>query len=218
VRLQTSARLFASGLLYLDGSNQIAVLSQLLALVRRDVRPEADFFDQLLGTSAPTPLPWEAFAHLGQEAEVAASVLRSALAMRAGGVNILLYGPPGTGKTSFAATLAARVGALLRPVAEANADGNEPSRRERLAGLQLAQRLAEPGRTVLLFDEAEDLFIDRSEMFDRPVITSRVFMHQLLERMSAPVIWTANDINVLGDAVARRGAGHRCFSGVRRGR
>ena len=63
------------------------------------------------------PLPWDAFAHLGQQAEVAASVLRAALVGHEIGVNILLYGPPGTGKTSLAATLAAQVGANLRPVA-----------------------------------------------------------------------------------------------------
>ncbi len=203
-RLMAEARLLASGLLHLDRDNDLAVLSQLLALVRRDVPPAADFFDQLLGTRAAEPLPWDAFAHLGREAEVAAEVLRAALAAREGGVNILLYGPPGTGKTSFAATLAARVGALLRPVGEADEAGDEPSRYERLAGLRLAQRLAEPGRTLLLFDEAEDLFVRRSEAFDEPVTASRVFMHRLLERMAAPVIWTANDIGVLGPAVLRR--------------
>ena len=203
-RLRPEARLLAGGLLHLERDNELAVLSQLLALVRRDVLPEADFFDQLLGSSAVAPLPWEAFAHLGREAEVAAEVLRAALATRVGGVNILLYGPPGTGKTSVAATLAAQIGARLRPVAEADEDGGEPSRHERLAGLRLAQRLAEPGRTVLLFDEAEDLFVRRSEGFDEPVISSRVFMHRLLERMAAPVIWTANDIGVLGPAVLRR--------------
>ncbi len=120
------------------------------------------------------------------------------------GVNILLYGPPGTGKTSFAATLAARVGARLRPVAEADEGGDEPQRHERLAGLRLAQRLAASQNTMLLFDEAEDLFVSRSTIFDEPVLSSRVFIHRLLERMAVPVIWTANDIEALGPAVLRR--------------
>ena len=34
--------------------------------------------------------------------------------------------------------------------------------------------------------------------------SSRVFIHRLLERMAVPVIWTANDISVLGPAVLRR--------------
>ena len=75
---------------------------------------------------------------------------------------------------------------------------------ERLAGLRLAQRLAEPGSTVLLFDEAEDLFLGRRMLFDEPRASSRVFIHRLLERMAVPVIWTANDIGVLGPAVLRR--------------
>jgi AAA+ superfamily predicted ATPase len=204
-RLMPNARLQACGLLRVDGNGELEVLERLASLIRRNISPEADLYDQLLGTMTAEPLPWEAFAHLGREAEVAAAVLRAALAGQESGVNILLYGPPGTGKTSFAATLAARIGARLRPVAETDEDGDEPQRHERLAGLRLAQRLAASGNTVLLFDEAEDLFAcSRSTPFDEPASNSRVFIHRLLERMLVPVIWTANDIDVLGPAVLRR--------------
>src|SRR5262249_48093243 len=145
--------------------------------VRRDISPSADLYDQLLGTPPIASLPWDAFAHLGREAEVAASVLRAAIARQESGVNILFYGPPGTGKTSFAATLAARVGAHLRPVAEADEDGGEPLRHERLAGLRLAQHLAAARNTVLLFDEAEDLFLGGRTTFGDKVSSSRVFVH-----------------------------------------
>ena len=205
MRLTGDAKLRASGLLRLDQHGELCVLERLVSLIRQDVPPAADFYDQLLGAIAVDPLPWESFAHLGREAEVVASVLQAALGGRESGINILLYGPPGTGKTSFAATLAARIGARLRPVAEADEEGGEPARHERLAGLRLAQRLAAPGKTLLLFDEAEDLFVRRgSGRFDEPVTSSRVFMHRLLERMAVPVIWTANDIGVLGPAVLRR--------------
>jgi transitional endoplasmic reticulum ATPase len=204
LRLTGDAKLLASGLLQLDGRGGLSVLSRLKSLIRQDVSPAVDFYDQLLGAMEAQPLPWEAFAHLGQEAEVAASVLRAALAGKEGGISILLYGPPGTGKTSFAATLAARVGARLRPVGEADEQGGEPHRHERLAGLRLAQRLAAPGGTLLLFDEAEDLFVRQRTAFDEPVTSSRVFIHRLLERLAVPVIWTANDIGALGPAVLRR--------------
>lgn len=204
VRLTADEKLLASGLLHLQGHRALHVLERLVSLIRQEVLPAGDIYDQLLGGTDATPLDWESFAHLGREAEVAAAVLRAALAGREGGVNVLLYGPPGTGKTSFAATLAARVGARLRPVAEADDDGNEPTRHERLAGLRLAQRLATPGATLLLFDEAEDLFVPRSTASDEPLHNSRVFIHRLLERMTVPVIWTANDIGVLGPAVLRR--------------
>jgi transitional endoplasmic reticulum ATPase len=205
MRLTAGAKLRASGLLRLGQDGELHVLERLVSLVRQDAPPAKDFYDQLLGAIAADPLPWDSFTHLGREAEVVASVLRAALAGRESGINILLYGPPGTGKTSFAATLAARTRARLRPVAEADEDGGEPARHGRLAGLRLAQRLAVPGNTLILFDEAEDLFVRCSGGgFDEPVISSRVFIHRLLERVAVPVIWTANDIGVLGPAVLRR--------------
>ena len=173
----------AQGATSLNTSSQTETHSLLYAM------PATDFYDQLLGSIATDPLPWESFEHLGGEAEIAASVLRAALSGRESGINILLYGPPGTGKTSFAATLAERIGARLRPVTEADEEGGEPSRSERLAGLRLAQSLAAPEKTLLLFDEAEDLFVSRGGGFDASAANSRVFMHRLLERMATPVIW-----------------------------
>src|ERR1019366_6033806 len=67
-----------------------------------------------------------------------------------------------------------------------------------------AQRLAGFRNTLLLFDEAEDLFVGRSMAFDEPLSNSRVFIHRLPERMAVPVIWTANDIGFLGPTVIRR--------------
>jgi len=203
-RLTVGATLLASGVLQLEHHGGLNILDRLKSLVRQGVVPAADFYDQLLGAGAADPLSWECFAHLGREAEVAMAVLQAALAGRERGINVLLYGPPGTGKTSFAATLAARVGATLRPVAEADEYGGEPNRDERLAGLRLAQQLVTAGNTLLLFDEAEDLFVSRARDFDEPATSSRVFIHRLLERMTVPVIWTANDIGVLGPAVLRR--------------
>ena len=202
MQLTADAKLLSSGLLYPTERGGLMVREALLSLIQRDIAPAADFYDQLLGAITGEPLPWDAFAHLGEEADIAASVLRAALAGRQAGVGILLYGPPGTGKTSFAATLAARVGARLRPITEADEFGNEPLRQERLAGLRIAQLLATPGDTLLLFDEAEDLFASRGPASDRP--STRVFLHRLLEQMPVPVIWTANSIGALGPAVLRR--------------
>jgi len=203
-RLMPGGRLLASGLLHVEQDGDIQVLEQVTSLVKRGVAAAPDLRGQLLGATLDEALPWDAFEHLGREAETAAAVLRAARARGEIGISVLLYGPPGTGKTSFAATLAARVGAVLRPVAEADENGDEPTRRERLAGLRLAQRLAASSNTLLLFDEAEDLFTSRSSKDDEPTRSSRVFIHRLLERLAVPVIWTANDISQLGPAVLRR--------------
>lgn len=203
-RLHPEAPLLASGLLRIERHGCLAPLDTLVALTRI-APPQADPIEQLLAPAIAPTLPWDAFAHLGEEAEIAASLLRAAVATGERGINILLYGPPGTGKTSFGTTLAAHIGAALRPVAEQDDSGNEPSRSRRLAALRLSQRLAPPGTTVLLFDEAEDLFTGRRDDDDGPSVTaSRVFIHRLLEQGRTPVIWTANDIRALGPAVLRR--------------
>ncbi len=203
-RLTARARLPAVGLLRIGQDGGLYVLDRLISLIRAGTPPARDFFDQLLGAATGETLPWEAFAHLGREAEVAASLLQAALAGRERGVHILLYGPPGTGKTAFGMALAAHLGVRLRPVTEADDDGCEPDRDERLAGLCLAGSLATPGETLLLFDEVEDLFASRGAPFEPRRAGSRVFMHRLLENMAVPVIWTANDIGALGPAVVRR--------------
>jgi len=203
-RLMPDARLMTSGMLRMESEGRLVVLGRLSALIKYDIEPAADLYDQLLGPVTTEPLPWEAFEHLGPEAALAVSILRAAVDQGERGVNILLYGPPGTGKTSFAATLAAQAGMALRPVGESGEDGGEPDRQERLAGLRLAQCLAQSGRMLLLFDEAEDLFGAQPVLGGKQAGNSRVFMHRLLERMAVPMIWTANDIDALGPAVLRR--------------
>jgi len=91
-RLTTDGKLLASSLLTLDRHGKLSVLDRLVSLIRQDTLPAPDLYDQLLGMTAVEPLPWEAFAHLGREADVAAAVLRAALAGKESGVGILLYG------------------------------------------------------------------------------------------------------------------------------
>ena len=203
IMLKPGARLRSSGLVLVDREGCMEVLGQLVALVQCSTAPGDDPFAQVLGPTLASTLPWAAFDHLGPEAAVAEAVLRAAVAGRETGVNILLYGPPGTGKTTFAAALAARVGAALRSVTEQDEHGAEPNRTQRVAGLQLAQRLAPPGASILLFDEAEDIFV-RHFGPEGQFSVSRVFIHRLLEQTPIPVIWTTNRIDVLGPAVLRR--------------
>jgi hypothetical protein len=81
-RLTGEGALLASGLLRLSGQGELFVSERLVSLIRREALRGKDVYDQLLGTVAAEPLPWDAFAHLGLEAEVAATVLKQTVAQQ----------------------------------------------------------------------------------------------------------------------------------------
>ena len=129
------------------------------------------------------------------------------------GVNVLLYGPPGTGKTQFCRTLAEHLGIAMYSVGEADEQGREPSRGERLQELRLAQRVLGGCRnSILLFDEMEDLLSDPAALFPwftapahrRRANGARVFLHRLLEETRVPTLWTTNAARQTSLAVLRR--------------
>lgn len=207
--LSAKGTLRSSGLIRVDSNNAIHLLGRLHQLIRETVTTASELRSSLLGPQQAASLTMSDFAHIGQDAERVLTVLRGALAERAKGIVVALYGPPGTGKTEMAKTLAAALEVPLHSVGEADDNGGEPTRDERLSELQLAQRLlgnAEP--TLLLFDEAEDLFSADSGfsgMFRHPKQRgSRAYIHRLLENAQVPIILTANNLEGFGPAVLRR--------------
>ena len=175
-----------------------------------DARPgqHESLIDGLLGRRQAARHAIADFPAHRREAELAVALLRGALSNEARGINILIHGPPGTGKTEFARTLAATLGEPLHAIGEADSDGDEPSRFDRLAALRLALRTLEKrGRALLLFDEMEDLLGDtRIEQNGRvrQRAGSKLFVNRLLEENVVPVIWTSNCIADIDPAILRR--------------
>jgi transitional endoplasmic reticulum ATPase len=175
-----------------------------------DAPPEQhdSLIDGLLGRRQTARHALAAFPAQQHDAELALALLGGALANGARGINILIHGPPGTGKTELARTLAATLGEPLHAVGEADSDGEEPSRFDRLAALRLALRTLEKrGRALLLFDEMEDMLGDtRIEQGGRvrKRAGSKLFVNRLIEDNVVPVIWTSNCIADLDPAILRR--------------
>jgi transitional endoplasmic reticulum ATPase len=175
------------------------VARRILALPRLGAR---NVVDLLLGQPEAATLKWVDFEHLGELRDLTARIVAASRKSRDGiqcGPNLLFYGPPGTGKTEFAKTLGAQIGFSVRFIGEAN-DDNAQSRNERIAALMIANAVgAVARRTILVVDEADDLFLGVDERRGR-----EAFMDRLVERMAAPTIWIANDADRLGPAIIRR--------------
>ena len=213
-RLEDGAPLVRSGLVSIDNDGDLAIPPRLRRLATAPDDGSIDVTRLLLDVAPPADLEWSDFNHIANDRDHVEKLLRGALGSGRPGVNVLLYGPPGTGKTEFCKVIASRLGATLYSVGEADDDGDEPARKERLQELRLAQRLiVNNDRSLLLFDEMADLLEDSFGGFgmfgplsfsrSRPA-ASKVFMHRLLEQAPAPTLWTMNDAHEVSPAILRR--------------
>ncbi len=214
-RFAPDAPLLTSGLVSIDDDGDVTLITRLTRLDWQPNGTGADVQDLLLDEASPGDLCWSDFDHVADERDHVERILRGALQTGARGVNVLVYGPPGTGKTEFCKALAARLEASLYVVGEQDGNGREPSRHERLQELQLAQRLlAENHRSILLFDEMEDLLSSQGTLVAAlfgsrgfaglPAEGSKVFMNRLLEETSVPVLWTSNAARQTSPVLLRR--------------
>ena len=213
--LRRSARLMRSGMLDINSVSPTHDMEDVLRLSRVGMlllTSKAKTQEALAATilrQVPAPsaqaLEWP---HLEDRTALLHRVLTESLASKARGVNLLLYGAPGTGKTEYAARLVRHVGASGYSVADKDADGDAASREGPLGNLMLTQVFAPRGRSIVVLDEAEDVFQGE---YNNPLgrtfgrrDQSKSWINSLLEDNASPVIWISNRIDHMDPAYVRR--------------
>lgn len=201
-RLDRPSRLVSTGFVENHQDDDYQVSSFLCRIATMQGSDPAKMEAALLAPEPPSTLEWEDFEHLGSGRRLSGDLVEAASRAKKG-VNLLLYGPPGAGKSEFARALADRAGLSAVFVGSADEEGNEPSRRERLAHFTLARSLtAKSRRHLLVVDEAEDLMFDPAS--ENRTQNSKLWLNRFIEQSAVPTIWIVNDNCRLGGPVIRR--------------
>lgn len=163
----------------------------------------------LRGTVAFAPkaeLALSDYEHLSTSLNILRPYLRHALSARRRGVNIYLHGPPGTGKTQLARLLASEMGCDLFEVSSESDDGDGVDGARRLRAYRAAQTLLAKRRSLILFDEVEDVFNDGIEFLGRKSTAQarKAWMNRMLEDAQVPTFWLSNSIASVDSAFIRR--------------
>lgn len=211
--LDDRGKLSRSALLSVDPTRIFRFCNKvdMLTGLAEDLMLEHDDLLSLFGTSiVPARVPrltLAHFPHLAEDITLLQGYLTAAGRLQQPGVNVLVHGRPGTGKTEFVRALVHAVGARLLEIPTEEPSGKPRAGRARFESFRFAQSLlAGADRTVLLFDEVEDVFNDGPKARDDEGNTSGVkgWVNQLLEHNRVPTFWVTNHLRAIDPAYRRR--------------
>ena len=185
-----------------DLADLMKVSEQLPPVLMRHYEGTSDLMAVFTRPATKSELTPDDFHFVGDDQKVLTAMLKSAVAHKEPGVNVLLYGPPGTGKTELAKVAAQAAGLELYEVEYADRDGNSLSGRDRYRSLQISQVFLKGGSNVaLLFDEVEDVFppistdaaqlmarLDTGDGAPTGSVSGKAWVNQILETNPVPVI------------------------------
>ncbi|RLA74151.1 MAG: AAA family ATPase [Epsilonproteobacteria bacterium] len=146
------------------------------------------------------------YSHMVADIDVLVNYMQHATDNRTTGANVLLYGLPGTGKTQLAKTVAKVVEKNLFEVNCIDTQGDAMRDQDRISAYKLAQGLLSSKSSILLYDEAEDMFDSYQGSLFSPQKKqdNKAWINKMLETNSLPTIWITNDINSIDNAIIRR--------------
>ncbi|KAA0875002.1 AAA family ATPase [Nitrincola tapanii] len=182
-----------------DHHNGIELLNGLDDLLYFEENgPDALFRSNTLKLPPSELIPSD-FEHIQQAYDRVYNYVRRAASKELKGVNVLIYGSPGTGKTELVKVLSDSMGLSLYEVKSSGSDGRPLTGDRRLATYQMAQHmLASDKKSVMLFDEVEDVFNDRISNHYKACV------NRILETNQRPSFWLTNSHYTMDPAYIRR--------------
>ncbi|HET7569290.1 MAG TPA: AAA family ATPase [Gammaproteobacteria bacterium] len=211
--LGSNGALTKSGLVSVDRNgvmplrNKLDLLSESFAdsVAAPDADPVA-LLRNMVMPAAPAELTFADYEHVGSRLTVLRSYLAHASDNKRRGVNVFIYGPPGTGKSQLARVLAEEHGCELFEVASEDDDGDPINGERRLRAFRAAQSFFERRQSLIVFDEAEDVFSDTDHFFGHRSIAQKRkgWVNRMLEDNGVPTLWLSNSVQGLDPAFVRR--------------
>jgi SpoVK/Ycf46/Vps4 family AAA+-type ATPase len=214
--LHQESKLITTGILEVTNHEGLGYKLELLkglgASLAQKYTSEGALLDRFLRKTSPASLQIQNFPHLAQDIKTLSAFLGNALTDKNEGTNVLLYGIPGTGKTELVKALANELKVDLYEITYSDAEGNPITGDARLKAYSLCQMiLANQQNALLMFDEIEDVFQNRSGL--RTLLglgsseqgggNTKAWINRTLERNTTPAIWITNSAN-MDDAYLRR--------------
>lgn len=208
--LGPAGTLSQSGLLQFDRGGSSPLHSKLTLLSSRFAEcmlfPLSDPVMLLAGMvnkAAAPELSLSDYEHMQPTLDVLVPYLEESVQSQRKGVNILVHGSPGTGKTQLARVLAAHLKCDLFEVTAEDEDGDPLKGFWRLCAYRAAQSFLRKSRSMIAFDEIEDVCGERGGGREA-TYNSKAWFNRTLEENQVPTLWIANDISGLDAAFIRR--------------
>lgn len=182
--------------------NKLEILSRGFAneMLNTEHKNIDEMFVSALKSCNESKLTIKNYTHIKDDVKIIISYLKKVVRKKQRGVNILLYGSAGTGKTELSKIIARELNLKLVEVAYGENEGCVDETK-RIKYYCLAQNILSPETSILMYDEAEDLFNMKNEEQRQ---YGKAFINRALESNRVPTIWITNNIYTIDVAVVRR--------------
>ena len=211
--LKNDSKLVNSSLLTIDKRNTHSLDNKFDSIsddfIDNMANADEDILSMLKDILRPcnkSELALQDYKHIKKDINIILPYLKKSIKEKREGVNILLYGPAGTGKTELTKLLAHELDSALYEVSYSDEDDEAMDGAKRVKAYKSAQALLAHQNTMLMYDEAEDIFESSGgSFFSAPSRQKdKAWINRMLESNRVPTIWITNNIHSIDDALVRR--------------